>query len=68
MALSSHSWRGGAVYVSAEQLAERYGVNKATIWRWSKSGILPKPIKLSDQCTRWLLEAVEQFDAERSAA
>lgn len=52
-------------YVSAEQLAQRYQVDKATIWRWAKKKIIPSPVKLSEQCTRWKLADIEQRDAER---
>jgi predicted DNA-binding transcriptional regulator AlpA len=52
-------------YVSAEQLAKRYCVNKSTVWRWVGRGILPQPVKISEQCTRWKLDEIEQRDAER---
>lgn len=52
-------------YISADDLAARYGVNRSTIWRWSVRGILPKPVKISEQCTRWNLEEIEQRDAKR---
>jgi len=52
-------------YVSVEQLAERYGVDRSTVWRWSKRGLLPPPVKLSEQCTRWDLEKVVQRERER---
>jgi predicted DNA-binding transcriptional regulator AlpA len=55
------------IYVSAEQLAERYGVDKSTVWRWAKRGSLPSPVKLSEQCTRWRLDEIERRDAERDA-
>jgi predicted DNA-binding transcriptional regulator AlpA len=56
-------------YVSAAQLAKRYDVNKSTIWRWVQRGdTLPKPIKLSEQCTRFDLDEVERRDAERAQA
>jgi prophage regulatory protein len=53
-------------YVSAEQLAERYSVDKSTVWRWAKRGTIPAPVKLSEQCTRWNLDAIERVDAERA--
>ena len=34
-------------YISAEQLAERYSVDRSTIWRWAARGALPRPVKLS---------------------
>lgn len=52
-------------YVSVGQLAERYGVDKSTVWRWAKNGTIPAPTKFSDQCTRWSLDEVERRDAER---
>jgi prophage regulatory protein len=55
-------------FVSTAQLAERYGVSKATIWRWVNRQILPQPIKLSEQCTRFRLDEVEQREAERERA
>jgi len=55
-------------YVSAAQLAERYGVDRSTIWRWHCRGIIPAPVKLSDQVTRWKLDEIEARDAEREQA
>jgi prophage regulatory protein len=55
-------------YVSDRQLANHYGVSRATIWRWVAKGILAKPEKLSPGCTRWNLNKIEQSDAERGAA
>ncbi len=52
-------------YTTDAQLAERYDVNRSTIWRWSNSGNLPQPVKLSPGCTRWNLSDIEQRDAER---
>lgn len=54
-------------YISADQLAARYGVNRSTIWRWAsaRNGTFPKPVKLGEQTTRWKLEDVERYDAER---
>lgn len=55
------------IYVSAAQLAERYSVNKSTIWRWAQRGVIPQPVRLSEQCTRWRLADIEKRDAERDA-
>ena len=48
-------------YGSDVQLAELFNVSRATIWRWTASGILPQPIKLSPGCTRWRLDQIEQL-------
>ena len=55
-------------YISDNQLAERYYVSRATIWRWSQKGILPRPVQLSPGCTRWRLDEIEKHDTERDAA
>ena len=34
-------------YASASTLATRYDVTKATIWRWSREGKTPSPIKIN---------------------
>ncbi len=54
-------------YISDQQLAERYGVCRSTIWRWAHidKGILPPPIQLSPGCTRWNVVEIEKRDAER---
>lgn len=54
-------------YVSVDQLAERYSVAHRTIWRWSKNGTLPEPVRMSGACTRWDLAEVEAKEAERAA-
>ena len=54
-------------YVTVGQLAERYGVGIATIWRWVRAGNLPRPHKLSAGCTRWAMPEIEQFEADREA-
>lgn len=43
------------VFLSAQQLANRYHVHPATIWRWPQMRGFPRPIKLSPGCTRWRL-------------
>jgi predicted DNA-binding transcriptional regulator AlpA len=40
-------------YWRAEQIAENLGVSISTVWRWSASGKLPKPKKLSKRVTVW---------------
>lgn len=40
-------------YVSANTLATWLETSPSTIWRWSKSGRLPRPVKLGEATTRW---------------
>lgn len=51
-----------ALYLSDRDLAVRYGVCRATIWRWTQAGRLPQPVKFSPGCSRWNLEEVENIE------
>lgn len=54
-------------YISDVQLAERFGVHRATPWRWVNTDeTFPKPVKLSPQCTRWKLSEIEAWEASRA--
>ena len=55
-------------YASAAQLAENFGVDASTVWRWVQKKILPAPIKLSAGCSRFDLDDVDQHVAKREAA
>lgn len=55
-------------FVSDVELAKRYGVVRQTVWRWAAIGVLPRPVRLSPGCTRWLSREIEQLDADRIAA
>ena len=51
-------------YFTDKQVAARYGVGKATIWRWAASRkVFPKPVKLGPGVTRWRLSDLLAFGA-----
>lgn len=52
-------------YLSDSQLADRYSVNRATVWRWARTGRLAAPVKLSPGCTRWHIDSVTAFESSR---
>lgn len=54
-----------STYISDKQLAERYDVSRATIWRWVHSRNFPKPTRLSPGCTRWKLSDAEAWEAAK---
>ncbi|QYA11721.1 AlpA family phage regulatory protein [Rhizobium sp. AB2/73] len=60
------------LYLKVDQVGARYGVSRPTIWRWTrKEPSFPKPVTLSNCCTRWKiddLEAWERSKAESNAA
>lgn len=54
------------LYLKDTQLAERFGVDRATIWRWVRRDGFPCPIKLSPGCTRWRMADIEAWEAKIS--
>jgi predicted DNA-binding transcriptional regulator AlpA len=49
-------------YLTDADLAKRYSISRATVWRWSNSGRLPPPVRLGEATTRWPLEAVLEHE------
>ena len=59
-------------YSSDRRVAQRYGVDRATIWRWANDPRyadlkFPAPTKIGPNTTRWDDAQLDQFDAERHA-
>lgn len=54
-------------FVSANTLAAMLETTPSTIWRWSKNGRLPKPVKLGEGTTRWKIEEVNEALAKLAA-
>lgn len=55
-------------YLSDRQVGQRYGVHKATIWAWLKvNPTFPRPVSLSQGCTRWRLSELEAWEAAKAA-
>lgn len=55
-------------YASVADLATHLSVSKDTIWRWTRNGDFPAPVKLSPQMTRWRWADVHAWEAKRTAA
>lgn len=52
------------LYLNVSQLSKRFGVHRATPWRWLNSDpAFPKPVKLSPGCTRWRLADIEAWES-----
>jgi prophage regulatory protein len=56
------------IYLSDVQVSQRYGIGRASVWRWSQQGTLPRPVKLASNTTRWRLSDLIRVEAERQAA
>ena len=46
-------------YLRAEDIAKKLHVSVATVWRWSASGVLPKPFKPTQRTTVFDAEEVQ---------
>ena len=54
-----------SVYLSDRDLAARYRITRASIWRWIDTRALPKPIQFSPGCTRWRLSDLERWETQK---
>lgn len=55
------------IYIQDAQVAARYGVNRASIWRWLKTDqTFPRPVSLSPGCSRWKLAELEAWEAAKA--
>lgn len=52
-------------YLTDKQIAERFAVSLSTVWRWTRNGDFPQPIKLGPNITRWKLDEVEAWEVAR---
>jgi len=53
-------------FLSASEVAKRYGVSVSTVWNWLQQGNLPEPYRFSKSCTRWKIE--DLIEHERKLA
>ncbi len=49
-------------FLKDTEVAMRYGVSRPTIWRWTKNGNFPKPVKLGAGSTRWRASDLETWE------
>jgi len=49
-------------------LKAKLGVSGSSIWAWVKAGKFPKPIKLSENTTAWIVADVEAWVQSRITA
>ena len=52
------------LYLTVEQVAERYRVSTDSIWRWRRNGSFPSPVRVGPNCTRWRLSDMIEHERE----
>lgn len=51
------------LYLSVDDVAARFSVSTDTIWRWTRLGKFPKPVKIGAGTTRWRMSDLLAFEA-----
>lgn len=51
------------LYLSVDDVAARFSVSTDTIWRWTRLGKFPKPVKIGAGTARWWMSDLLAFEA-----
>lgn len=55
------------IYLSDNQVADRYGIKRGSVWRWTKENEnFPKPVRFSKGCVRWSISELEAYEAKQA--
>lgn len=54
-------------FLRPAELADRYGVSRPTIDRWTRDGVLPEPLRLNGASPRWRLSALIDWEMRQGA-
>ncbi|WP_417584624.1 helix-turn-helix transcriptional regulator [Nitrincola sp.] len=55
-------------FLSDREVAERYSIGRATVWRWITTRKFPTPVKLSPGCTRWRVADLKRWETGEGLA
>ncbi|WP_051246015.1 AlpA family phage regulatory protein [Thioalkalivibrio sp. ALE19] len=57
----------GQPFLSIPQVCQRYGIHRATAYRWMQERSFPRPVRFSASCARVPLDEIEAWEqAQRS--
>lgn len=56
-----------SAFMPVQEVAAHFNCGVSTVWRWSKDGVIPKPIKISG-ATRWRRSEIEAWQPNSQAA
>lgn len=49
-------------FLTPQEVADRYGISKTTVWKWVRDGKLAAPVKLAEQTTRFKLADLLEWE------
>lgn len=52
------------LFLTVNQVAERYGVSTDSIWRWKRHGEFPDPVRVGPKCTRWRMADLLEHESQ----
>lgn len=56
-------------FLKDSQVADMFGVHRLTVWRWVREDeTFPRPVKLSERCTRFPRTEVEAWAEAKAVA
>ena len=54
-------------WLTGSQVDRRYGISRATRFRWLKEGYLPAPVRFGPGTARWKRSELEAFERRAAA-
>ena len=54
-------------FLDIHAVARRYDVRHSTIWSWMKQGKFPQPVRFTAGTSRWAIEDLKAWEAEKRA-
>ena len=54
--------------LTVKDVAELLSVARRTVWRWTREGKMPRPVKLTRRTVRWRASAIQSYLDRLTAA
>lgn len=51
------------IFLRRPEVRCRYGISSATLYRWIRVGLFPRPVRLGPNTVGWRVSDLEVFDA-----
>ena len=48
-------------YIDKKKVADFFGVSCSTVYRWARTGVLPRPEKIGMRTSRWKKSEIEEW-------